>query len=335
MNDAGRNTAPSEWATPPTAILVHDPVAAGAFAALDPASAPEEFLFRDHPDPALYGAQHAALVAELRRHVPRVHLLSTLAAGDPAWERTGRSINQIFTRDSLITLPWVPGGYIKSRMKPELRRAESDTMEVAVRKLGLTELLPVPETILLEGGDVVPFARDGRRSLLMGWGPRSTRSAALFLRDALVPDHADEVIAIQLADWRMNLDGGLLPVANDVVLCDIESIVSAELIDGAGERTIDVLALFRSLGMEVVAVTREESVFGQGCNCVCLGDRVVVCYDLCPRVAGLMRERGLDVRTVPGSELVKGRGGPRCMSRPIYLPPAAPGVSRQHDSLRP
>ncbi|MGH7515976.1 MAG: arginine deiminase family protein [Gemmatimonadales bacterium] len=38
----------------------------------------------------------------------------------------------------------------------------------------------------------------------------------------------------------------------------------------------------------------------------------------CPR-----RGRGgLEVYRTPGSELVKGRGGPRCMTRPIYRLPA-------------
>jgi len=309
-----------EWAVRPTAVIVHDPLAAGAFDALDPASPPEDFLFRERPDPRRYGEQHAAFVAELRRHLGRVFPLSELAGDHEVWARTARSPNQVFTRDSLITLPWAPSAYIAARMRPALRRPESRTLEVAVQRLGLTELVRLPEHVFLEGGDVVPFTREGRRTLLVGHGPRSTLEAARFLQESLIPAHLDEIIAIRLADWRMNLDGGFLPVAEDVVLSDRESILSAMLLDATGEHPFDLWGALRSLGVRVIEVTRAESIYSQACNCVCLGERRVIRYDLCERVARLLERHDVQVHCVPGSELVKGRGGPRCMSRPIYLP---------------
>jgi N-dimethylarginine dimethylaminohydrolase len=166
---------------------------------------------------------------------------------------------------------------------------------------------------------VVPFSIDGRRTLLVGFGPRTSREALTFLHDALVPEFADDIVGVELASWRMNLDGGLLPVADDVVISDRRSIVSAVVLDGSGSRACDLFAVFADLGIHVIDTTREESVYSQSCNCVCLGERTIICYDLCPRVREQLEERGIDVLTVPGSELVKGRGGPRCMTRPIYL----------------
>ena len=70
--------------------------------------------------------------------------------------------------------------------------------------------------------------------------------------------------------------------------------------------------------MRVIEVTREESVHQQACNAVCLGDRRLICYDLCPRAVRLLKDNAVDACCIPGSELVKGRGGPRCMTRPLY-----------------
>ena len=65
-------------------------------------------------------------------------------------------------------------------------------------------------------------------------------------------------------------------------------------------------------------MTREEATVLQACNCFCLGGRRVIAYDLCERVAEELLARNIEVRTVPGTELIKGTGGPRCMTRPLY-----------------
>lgn len=315
----------AEFAARPAALLVHDPGPTGALAVVtdvvDPGALEETTLFRSKPDPTAYGAQHQAFVALLRAHADRVIYLRELIGDHESFRAAARNPNQVFTRDSLITIPWLPDRYVRGRMAKPLRRPESETMAAAVERLGLTELLELPEELYLEGGDVVPFVRDGRRTWLVGYGPRTRLETLRFLRDRLMPDALDEIIALELAGWRMNLDGGLLPLAEDVVVADLSSIRRGTLLDVAGERPIDVPGMLRDSGMRIIDVTPDESVYAQACNCVCVGGRKVICYDLCDRVYDLMLRYELEVYRTPGSELVKGRGGPRCMTRPIYRSP--------------
>ena len=44
---------------------------------------------------------------------------------------------------------------------------------------------------------------------------------------------------------------------------------------------------------------------------------MVVTYDRNYVSNQLLREHGIKVIEIPGSELVRGRGGPRCMSQPL------------------
>jgi len=314
----------AEYATRPKCMLVHDPVAPGALRSLDgiedSARLEQEWLFRSRPDERIYASQHRVLVETLSLHVERVQHVADIAGDHEAYTQAYMNPNQVFTRDSLITLPWVPDGYIAACMKPLLRRAETRTMQVAVERLGLREITRVPKEFVVEGGDLVPFHREGRRSLLAGYGPRTHFEALEYLQDALIPDYADEIIALQLAPWRMNLDGGLLPVAEDVLITESESILGGMLLNGRERQRIDVLEMMRDLGMFIVETTRDESVYAQSCNCVCLGDRKIIYFDLCDRVHQLLVRHDIETLRVPGSELVKGRGGPRCMTRPIYGP---------------
>lgn len=316
---------PAEFEATPKAFLVHDPVPLGALGVMDGVADAETFeettLFRARPDPVGYGAQHEAFVTLLRAHSECVIYLRDVIGDHETFRAAAWNPNQVFTRDSLITVPWLPDRYLRGRMAKPLRRAESDAMAAAVERLGLVELIRLPEGLYLEGGDVVPFTRDGRRTLLVGYGPRTRLDALRFLRHRLIPEALDEIVAIDLAEWRMNLDGGLLPLADDVVVADLSSVRGGLLLDAAGERPIDVPGMLRELGMRIIDATREESVYAQACNCVCLGGRKVICYDLCDRVYELMLRHGLEVYRTPGSELVKGRGGPRCMTRPIYRRP--------------
>jgi len=312
----------SEFSTSPAAVIVHDPVRAGAFTPMesagDPASLEREFLYRELPNRRTYAEQHRILVARLRRHVPRVIYLHELVSHHEFYRFTSGNPNQVFTRDSVITLPWVPNGYFKARMRPPQRRSESEIMGTALEALGLQEILRVPEGMFLEGGDVIPFNREGRRTLLVGCGRRTSFETLEFLQQELIPSFTDEVIGIELTSWRMNLDGGLMPVTADLVVADRENIVRARLYSAHGCHEINLWDLFEDLGMHIIDTTPEESLYMQSCNYVCLGDRKVIGYDLCKRVRDSLRAHGVETHLIPGTELVKGRGGPRCMTRPIY-----------------
>lgn len=312
----------SEFAAAPPILLVHDPVKAGAFKAMEgiqnPSRIEQDFLFRVQPDTCKYAEQHLYFVDLLRKNVHQVIYLAELLVNEKIYEPAKTNPNQVFTRDSVITLPWLPNGYISAKMKKSLRQPEVSTMKSAVKKLGLREITSLPEDLVLEGGDVIPFSYEGKKILLIGYGQRTQAETLYFLQDALIPRYIDEIIGIELAEWRMNLDGGLVPVTEDIVISDTRSIKSSFLLDANGQKKIDILELLRDLGMKIINVTRKESVFSQACNCICLGGRKIVYYDLCRRVSEILKRHDVEVFHVPGSELVKGRGGPRCMTRPIY-----------------
>lgn len=312
----------SEYAAKPQAFIVHDPFASRGLDvfALHPSDTrlEETLLFREKPDAEHYAGQHQAFVNTIRKYGIDIFYLGDLAGDQPSYQITALNPNQVFTRDSLITIPWIPHGFISARMKPVLRRAEAATMSAAATQLGLYEIVRIPEGLYLEGGDFVPFSREGRRTVLLGYGPRTRLETAFFLQQAMIPTYMDEIIAIHLADYRINLDGGLLPVTSEVVVSNQESILDAFLLDEHGQHPFDLWKMFRDLGMDVINTTKEESMFFQSCNGICLGDGRIIYYNLCDRVKALLEDRGVTVICIEGSELVKGRGGPRCMSRPIY-----------------
>ena len=55
-----------------------------------------------------------------------------------------------------------------------------------------------------------------------------------------------------------------------------------------------------------------------GSNVLCIAPGKVVVYDRNSITNAMLEENGLKTVTIPSSELSRGRGGPRCMSMPLY-----------------
>lgn len=75
------------------------------------------------------------------------------------------------------------------------------------------------------------------------------------------------------------------------------------------------VALIPCGGGDAIAAPREQ--WNDGSNTLAIAPGVVVTYDRNYVTNDLLREHGLEVIEVGGSELVRGRGGPRCMSMPL------------------
>lgn len=78
---------------------------------------------------------------------------------------------------------------------------------------------------------------------------------------------------------------------------------------------LDEVHLIRCGGGNITAAAREQ--WNDGSNTLTISPGEVIVYDRNTITNKLLEEAGVKLNYLPGSELVRGRGGPRCMSMPL------------------
>ena len=191
----------------------------------------------------------------------------------------------------------------------------------------------------IEGGDVLNLTAE---TLAVGISQRTMPEAIECLAQNIFKSEAatvNRILAVSIPSMRafMHLDTVLTQVDVDkfVIHPGILSAVQVYEVQPCGktgltarklEQPLDqILAKYLGLdrvtliqcgGQDSIASQREQ--WNDGSNTLCLRPGVVVAYDRNNITNAILEDYGVEVLRIPSGELSRGRGGPRCMSMPLW-----------------
>jgi arginine deiminase len=240
--------------------------------------------------------------------------------------------NQMFVRD---TSAWLGGQLVLGGGSNPVRSRETCSVEQVYEHHPMfTRLTARTRPIVatdIEGGDLTCL---GDRMVLVGIGSRTNCTGVERLAARLFDRGFERVLAVEIPAERasIHLDCLMTQVDADILLADRRLLRApvVELLPPGGRVASRILpslpaAIAAAAGidrMRVVEVADEREQWTLAANTVAVAPGRVIAFSRNVRTNDALVAAGVEVQPVPGEELSRGRGGPRCLTCPLTRDPA-------------
>ena len=202
---------------------------------------------------------------------------------------------QVFTRDICVI---ANNGAIIANLKFDPRKGEEKEVVKELETRGIAVSFIFEDPAILEGGDFVSIDHE---NVLLGVGDRTNEEALERLR---VFQPSIKFHPVYLPKDFLHLDVVLNIVSGNIALAYLPALAD------------DTISLLESQRFRIIEVSSEEQET-MATNALAIGNNKVIAAASNGQANEIMKKEGLEVIEIDMSEILKGGGGPRCMTLPV------------------